>query len=178
MDQDLPLPTTIRKLDIGNTILAQNTVDFPVNLPNDIWVVGGTFTSAGNNLIGTSHTPITFHPSDILNTNPLIGALQNNGGPTPTHALLSGSSAIDAGSNALAVDASNNSPLTTDQRGFTRIVDAPPAGTPIVDIGAFEFAALTPTAAGLAVAGRVVSIDGRAVPRAMVTIIGTNGQAR
>ena len=46
-------------------------------------------------------------------------------------ALLPGSPAIDAGSNALAVDA-NGVPLATDQRGVARVVN----GT--VDIGAFE----------------------------------------
>jgi hypothetical protein len=56
-----------------------------------------------------------------------------NGGPTKTHALVTNSPAINAGSNALAVDADGN-PLTTDQRG---------AGSPrirggTVDIGAFE----------------------------------------
>src|SRR5262249_40594107 len=50
---------------------------------------------------------------------------------TPTLALLPGSPALDAGSNALAVGP-DGAPLTTDQRGFTRVV-----GT-AVDIGAFE----------------------------------------
>jgi hypothetical protein len=36
-------------------------------------------------------------PGDQINTDPMIGSLQDNGGPTFTHALLSGSSAIDAG---------------------------------------------------------------------------------
>ena len=55
-------------------------------------------------------------------------------------ALLPGSPAIDAGSNALAVDANGN-PLTTDQRGagFPRVVN----GT--VDIGAFESQGFTLT---------------------------------
>src|SRR6185503_645674 len=55
-----------------------------------------------------------------------VGPLANNGGPTRTHALLPGSPAIDAGSNA------NAASLTTDQRGFARIVNT------TVDIGAFE----------------------------------------
>ena len=68
---------------------------------------------------------------------PLLGPLAFNGGPTQTHALLPGSPAIDAGSNALAVDFGfPENPLVSDQRGdgFDRIV----SGT--VDIGAFEFA--------------------------------------
>jgi hypothetical protein len=54
----------------------------------------------------------------------MLGPLQNNGGPTPTIALLPGSPAIDAGSNAYAA--------ATDQRGFVRIVGG------AIDIGAFE----------------------------------------
>ena len=68
-----------------------------------------------------------------VTSDPILGPLANNGGPTQTFALLSGSPAINAGNNASAVDAGNNS-LTTDQRGtgFPRIMN----GT--VDIGAFE----------------------------------------
>ncbi|HYX29062.1 MAG TPA: NF038122 family metalloprotease [Pyrinomonadaceae bacterium] len=64
---------------------------------------------------------------------PKLGGLFSNGGPTMTHALLVGSPAINAGSNALAIDQNGNT-LTTDQRGvgFSRIIN----GT--VDIGAFE----------------------------------------
>ena len=58
------------------------------------------------------------------NTGPLIGELQNNGGPTETHALLLGSPAIDAGQNGRTA---------TDQRGVVR-----PQGA-ASDIGAFEF---------------------------------------
>jgi hypothetical protein len=57
-----------------------------------------------------------------------LGPLQFNGGPTMTHALLKGSKAINAGSNALA-------PASLyDQRGlgFARIVNG------LIDIGAFE----------------------------------------
>ena len=83
-----------------------------------------------SNLIGTTADPI----------NPLLAPLADYGGPTQTMALLPGSPAIDAGSNALAVDANGN-PLTTDQRGpgFPRIVN----GT--VDIGAFESQGFTLT---------------------------------
>ena len=34
---------------------------------------------------------------DQNNTDPMLGPLQDNGGPTLTHALLTGSPAIDAG---------------------------------------------------------------------------------
>ena len=66
-------------------------------------------------------------------TAPGLGLLANNGGPTQTIALLAGSPAIDAGSNALAVNA-QGMPLVNDQRGlgFARIVNS------VVDMGAFE----------------------------------------
>ena len=51
-----------------------------------------------------------------FNVNPLLGPLQDNGGPTFTHALLPGSPAIDAGRSV---------GLTTDQRGAPRPVDDP-----------------------------------------------------
>jgi len=52
----------------------------------------------------------------VFNVNPLLGPLQDNGGPTLTHALLPGSPAIDAGRSI---------GVTTDQRGAPRQVDDP-----------------------------------------------------
>jgi hypothetical protein len=75
--------------------------------------------------------------SPAVTGNPKLGPLQNNGGPTFTHALLAGSPAIDAGDDAVL-----GSPffLTTDQRGegFPRKACAH------VDIGAYEFNAGSP----------------------------------
>lgn len=62
---------------------------------------------------------------DLINTDPLLGPLQNNGGPTLTQALLPGSPAIDAG------DASCPA---TDQRGLPRSG----VGNAACDIGAYE----------------------------------------
>ena len=62
----------------------------------------------------------------------MLGSLQNNGGPTPTLALLSGSPAIDAGDPTAAP--------ATDQRGLARVVNG------IIDIGAFELQAVSPQA--------------------------------
>lgn len=66
-------------------------------------------------------------------TDPQLGALANNGGPTQTRLPLAGSPAIDAGDPALG-----GSP-STDQRGagFARIVNGQ------VDIGAVEVQAAT-----------------------------------
>jgi Calx-beta domain len=107
-------------LQMYDTILADNVA---YTADPDLY---GSVTSLGHNLIGYSTGGSGFVASDLLNVNPLLGPLQNNGGPTQTRALLAGSPAIDAGDNA-------NAPAF-DQRGpgFPRIVN----GT--IDIGAFE----------------------------------------
>ena len=90
---------------------------------------GGSFISLGHNLF--SDTPaVSLDPTDLINTDPRLGPLAANGGPTATLALLAGSPAIDAG-----VSIPN---LTTDQRGVPR----PEGSAP--DIGAFEYG-LPPT---------------------------------
>jgi hypothetical protein len=82
------------------------------------------FASRGHNLF--SDAPgVALDPTDLINTDPRLGPLADNGGPTFTQALLPGSPAIDAGVSVPGV--------TTDQRGVPR-----PQGT-APDIGAFEF---------------------------------------
>jgi len=115
---------------LGNTIVADNSVT-GIGYPD----FDGTVTDSGNNLIGDDSGSSGFtKSSDLLNANPLLSALGNYGGPTQTFALLPGSPAINAGSNALIPVW-----ITTDQRGtgYPRIVN----GT--VDIGAFESSGFT-----------------------------------
>ena len=75
---------------------------------------------------------------------PLLGPLQDNGGPTLTHALLAGSPAIDAGNPSVAFSASE-----FDQRGagFFRAGDGGVAGLRI-DIGAYEVQTAAPALPG------------------------------
>jgi hypothetical protein len=104
-----------------NTIVANNTATGG----NNNGLNESTVTSQGCNI--DSENSCGFNqPSDKINTNPLLGPLQDNGGPTFTHALLHGSLAIDAANNAGAP--------ATDQRGVPR-----PQGT-TCDIGAYELA--------------------------------------
>ena len=87
--------------------------------------------TATNSLIGEVDSRITVNgTNNVSSTNPMLGALANNGGTTKTMALLTGSPAIDAGPNPVATFTGNE----FDQRGagYARIVGG------LVDIGAFE----------------------------------------
>jgi hypothetical protein len=96
---------------------------------------GGTLLSLGHNLSGDGSGNLTA-AGDLPNTDPLLGPLADNGGPTWTHALLPGSPAIDAGGGSAAP--------ATDQRGLPRPRDGNGDGGAVVDIGAFEVQAFTP----------------------------------
>ena len=78
-------------LDIESTIL--NRGELGPNISND----SGTVTSHGYNLSSDDGGGVLNGTGDQINTNPLLGPSQNNGGPTFTHQLLPGSPAIDAG---------------------------------------------------------------------------------
>ena len=104
-------------LTMSNTIIAGN---FAGSSETDI---KGTITSLGNNIIDNYADGSGYVDSDILDVDPLLGALSNNGGPTQSHKLLIGSAAINAGTNTGAP--------VTDQRGFTRDAST--------DIGAYEY---------------------------------------
>ena len=109
-------------LIVRNTIL--NAGASGENIFND----GGTVTSLGYNLSSDDAGGYLTGPGDQINTDPLLGPLQNNGGPTFTHALLPGSPAIDAG------DPNFSPPPFNDQRGchFDRVFNGR------IDIGSFE----------------------------------------
>jgi len=93
----------------------------------------GTPTSNAYNL--SSDSTCNFSgPGDMNNIDPLLGPLQNNGGPTQTMALLPGSPAIDAGNPAGCTD-SHGHLLKTDQRGQPRPDKEDTGGC---DIGAYE----------------------------------------
>ena len=93
----------------------------------------GTIASNGFNLSSDNSCNLN-GAGDLNGTDPLLGPLQNNGGPTPTMSLSSGSRAIDAG-NPMGCSDGEGHPLTTDQRGARR-PDAEDTGG--CDIGAYE----------------------------------------
>ncbi len=88
----------------------------------------GTFTSLGYNLSSDNGGGFLTATGDQINTNPMLGPLQDNGGPTFTLALLPGSPAINAG------DPNFTPPPLHDQRGpgYDRVVGGR------IDIGSFE----------------------------------------
>ena len=126
-----------------NSIIAGNHNGVPpgsTNAPSAGPDFNGMMLSLGYNLIGdTANTVITGDTTgNLLDVPPLLGPLQDNGGPAPTHALLLGSPAIDAGSCA-------GGPAF-DQRGVARAYDFPaiPNAADGCDIGAFELASTAP----------------------------------
>lgn len=96
----------------------------------------GTVTSLGYNVSSDDGGGYLNGPGDQINIDPLLGPLQDNGGPRFTHALLPDSPAINAG------DPSFTPPPDYDQRGpgFERVVNGR------IDVGSFEIqSAPTPT---------------------------------
>jgi hypothetical protein len=114
--------------DVSGAVTARYSL-FGVN-------TGSTITDQIGNQIGTATLP----------KDPLLGPLANNGGPTLTHALTTGSPAIDMGD--MAAMAGAGQVPANDQRGapFTRVADGDGAGGARIDVGAFE---LQPTGPAL-----------------------------
>ena len=112
--------------NVKNAIIADNTTT--ATGPD----CEGGLNSYGYNLIeDTTNCSINEDANpgtDITGQEPNLGPLQDNGGSTETHALLSGSPAIDAGS---CTDIEGTG-VTRDQRGVPR-----PQGASC-DIGAYE----------------------------------------
>lgn len=170
-------------LTLGNTIVAGNGgYNLSRNGSSSINTNGGNligsnsgagpnFATAGapnasGDYVGTSGSPI----------NPLLGALGNYGGATPTYSLLAGSPAINHGNNCVLNNSCSpamSAALTNDQRGagFPRQFGA------AVDIGAFEYQ-LAPTAATVSVSGRVLTPDGSGLINAKVILTDGQGNSR
>jgi hypothetical protein len=128
---------------ISSSIVANNTApddgDLGDQYSADGFAVDGSFI-LGFSLVEDDGGAVTTEApagSNIFGTDPGLGPLADNGGPTLTHLPALTSPAIDAGiANALA----------TDQRGFSRTVDqatvANAAGSDATDIGSVELEAV------------------------------------
>jgi hypothetical protein len=113
---------------LTNSIVSGNNA---VTAGSDFRDVTGTHTATVSfSLIGnTNGNGVTTANGNLINVAAGLGVLQNNGGATPTHALLPGSPAINQGNPAFVP------PPATDQRGagFNRVINGR------VDMGAYEF---------------------------------------
>jgi hypothetical protein len=130
-----------------NTLIADNgncCAIFSIPEPEDC---SGTISSSlGYNLVEYVQicTLIGNVTGVITNTDPMAGALGENGGPTQTLSLASGSPAIDGGNPAGCVDG-DGIDIVNDQRGYLRHFDGDGNGSAICDIGAFEYGAPEPS---------------------------------
>jgi Dockerin type I domain len=131
-------------ITLTSTIVAMNVASTGPDIAN---AVTANFCLIGN----TAGAAIT-GSNNVLNSNPLLGSLANNGGPTQTHALLAGSPAVNKGSNP--------SSIPFDQRGNNRVVGS------AADIGAYEVQAPAKFAS--------VVINNGAAQRSMVTQVKVN----
>ena len=98
------------------------------SIASDVHINQGSLRLAGVNIIekyGAYQVRSPKNPAPITNA-PLLAALGDYGGPTPTMPPLPGSPALDGGDN------SATNIFTTDQRGFAPLIG------PRVDIGAVE----------------------------------------
>ncbi|HEX8681862.1 MAG TPA: choice-of-anchor Q domain-containing protein [Ardenticatenaceae bacterium] len=118
-------------IEMWNTIIGDNT-DTGGEAPD----CSGTFTSQGHNLIenpaGCTIEGDT--DSNVTGQDPMLGPLEDNGGATPTHALLEESPAIDQGLTGCP------NPFI-DQRTVQRPQDSDGDGDAACDMGAFELRA-------------------------------------
>jgi hypothetical protein len=111
-------------LTAQSSIFANNTTASGDEI--DVYAVGGAIDGEKNLIVSASGQT----PADTKTACPRLGPLADNGGPTKTHALLSGSPAIDAGENPL------NLPFDQRQTGFQRTFGDSEFKT---DIGAYEW---------------------------------------
>ncbi len=114
-----------RHLRLESSIVANNNCR--ASQPNyDIGgsVAAGYTLTGSNNLVRLSRIPL---PADTITASPMVqSSLLDDGGPTPTHPLLRGSPALDAGNNTAGQQYDQRGP------GFPRVLGLR------ADIGAHE----------------------------------------
>jgi hypothetical protein len=114
----------------NSTMILKNTIIANSTSGGDCYNVDGSvIETALNNLIESNAIGINACGTPVSSNDPVLGPLENNGGPTQTMTLGMGSPAIDAGDDTTCA--------AIDQRGFTR-----PQGARC-DIGAYEYSLAT-----------------------------------
>jgi uncharacterized repeat protein (TIGR01451 family) len=127
--------------NLHNTIVANNLKNTTVD--SNCGCSGGSATcspgrivSLGYNLENADTCQLAF-TGDLINTDPQLLALANNGGPTETHALQHTANGDAINSPAVEAGDNNNCP-NNDQRGGIRPADGNLDTNYDCDIGAFE----------------------------------------
>ncbi len=121
---------TSAQVTITNCIVAEP-------LTGTMFAGGGAFTSGGYNICTASAVDVPWMNAtgDQMSTDPILGPVQDNGGPVPTMRPAINSPAIDQGGGSVT---------TVDARGYARPADDPAianaAGGDGRDVGAVEFA--------------------------------------
>ena len=118
------------RLQLRNTIVANNTAQASPNC-------AGTIESLGYNLVFPGNDCGFAQPTDQVNQDPKLGPPQGNGDQTITHALGTGSKALDKGSPA-PPGSGGNACEANDERGLPRTLDGDADGKAVCDIGAVE----------------------------------------
>jgi hypothetical protein len=123
-------------INLQSSLLSNNTYG---TTEKDLTTADGILGSTHTTTFNTSAPNVVRQPKlgglgnlpagTITGLCPLLGQLRNNGGPTKTHALLSRSIAIDAGTNPFSLD-------SFDQRGSPYL--RPDSVSGLSDIGAYE----------------------------------------
>jgi CSLREA domain-containing protein len=138
---------------VDSTIVADNT---PQDLDRNDDAPPGSGFDLTFSLVEAPGDGVNTQISSIFGTDPQLGGLASNGGPTPTHLPATGSPAVDKG-------VANG--LTSDQRGQSRTVDrSVPNAADGTDIGSVE---LGPEAQAAAAAAKCKGKQAR--------IVGTDG---
>ncbi len=188
--------------NLRNTIIAENNALIGAGLiSSDVFGILGSFNSLGNNFIGNNtNAEASFEASVFVNSrpmpnaqadivgnivitnqviDPLLGVLQNNGGPTDSHLPSTLSPVINAGNNCVYTNSCTDDPggknphkpLLFDQRGtlMPRIMNV------ATEIGSIEVP-LAPTAAAVSISGQVLDENNRGVYNATVNLTDSNGK--
>lgn len=150
------------KVEVSNSLFRRG------NSGRNLASGGPTLISLGHNLSdddasgdgGVGPGGLLNGPGDIRNTDPLLGSLTDNGGPTQTHSLLPGSVAIGSGDDTKAPH--------RDQRGCVR--------SGVSDIGAYEFEGRVPVARLANISTRVRCLTNDNILIAGFIVTGTQGK--
>ena len=125
---------------LSHTIVAGNYRVTEGSPPAADDLAGDGVFELGYTLVRTAVGAINTTPGTVnhFGVDPRLGPLQDNGGPTWTHALLPDSPAIDAGDPSAIAGVGDLPEFDQRSEPYSRVCDGDGDGTARIDIGAFE----------------------------------------